>query len=496
MVDFKMSNPSVYSLPAGDVAMLVGAEIRKESMEDQRDPNIDGTIKYTTPALASNQATFPYISNISNSSPSPNTSGDRTVASIFAELQIPIAENVESQLAIRAENADDYGSNAVGKFAVGYTPTAWLKVRGSASTSFRAPNLITVNEGMVVRNNSQADPLYTKALDESRDGYSIQRVAKGNANLEAEEATNTSLGLVLTPGDNWIITVDKWQIATTNTVGLFGEQNHMLLDTLIRARGGPSECTGNPLVVRGDFVLDDDPDSPTYNGDWDSSLCQAGQVIRVEDVYTNLDDRTLEGTDYAVEYSVDTDFGTFTAKFMSVQFDKFEQEASGISAELIAATAPGGILEGSNAPSGYGDLLGVYDRRAYYEQKDSMRLSWKKGRWDAFLSGTKIGSFQEKAVTDNAKSVDVSGSANDIYACSGTNSYSGGTCGDTWTVDAMMTLNLTVGYKFKNGLRLRGTVRNLQDTRAPLADEYTWGFVSDVHSDYGKSYSLELYKKF
>ena len=243
-------------------------------------------------------------------------------------------------------------------------------------------------------------------------------------------------------------------------------------------------------------MLDDDPDSPTYNGDWDSSLCQAGQVIRVEDVYTNLDDRTLEGTDYAVEYSVDTDFGTFTAKFMSVQFDKFEQEASGISAELIAATAPGGILEGSNAPSGYGDLLGVYDRRAYYEQKDSMRLSWKKGRWDAFLSGTKIGSFQEKAVTDNAKSVDVSGSANDIYACSGTNSYSGGTCGDTWTVDAMMTLNLTVGYKFKNGLRLRGTVRNLQDTRAPLADEYTWGFVSDVHSDYGKSYSLELYKKF
>ena len=307
-------------------------------MDDARDPNIDGTIKYSTPALAKNQSTFPYISNISNSSPSPNTYGERTVASLFTEFQIPIAENVESQLAIRAENADDYGSNAVGKFAVGYTPTAWLKVRGSASTSFRAPNLITVNEGMVVRNNSQADPLYTKALDESRDGYSIQRVAKGNANLEAEEATNTSLGLVLTPGDNWIITVDKWQIATTNTVGLFGEQNHMLLDTLIRARGGPSECTGNPLVVRGDFVLDDDPDSPTYNGDWDSSLCQAGQVIRVEDVYTNLDDRTLEGTDYAVEYSVDTDFGTFTAKFMSVQFDKFEQEASGISAEPVSYT--------------------------------------------------------------------------------------------------------------------------------------------------------------
>ena len=39
-------------------------------------------------------------------------------------------------------------------------------------------------------------------------------------------------------------------------------------------------------------------------------------------------------------------------------------------------------------------------------------------------------------------------------------------------------------------------IRNLEDERAPLADEYTWGFVADQHSDYGKSYSLELYKNF
>jgi len=497
MVDLKMSNPSIFSLPAGDVAMLVGAEVRKETMDDARDPNIDGTIKYTSPALAANTQTFPFISNISNSSPSPNTYGERTVASLFTEFQIPIAENVESQLAIRAENADDYGSNAVGKFAVGYTPTAWLKVRGSASTSFRAPNLITVNEGMVVRNNSQSDPLYTKALDENRDSYSIQRVAKGNNNLEAEESTNTSLGLVFTPGDNWVITVDKWQVAAENTVGLFGEQNHMLLDTLIRTQGGSSECNGNPLVIRNNFSLDDDPESATYNGDWDPNLCQAGQVVRVEDVYVNLDDRTVEGTDYAVEYSVDTDFGTFSAKLMSVQFDKFEQEASGVSQELIDATASGGILSGSTPPQGFGDLLGTYDKRAYFDQKDSLRISWKYNQWSAFLSGTRVAGFFDLGVKDDAREPNsTSTTRDDNYYCSGTTSWSGGTCGDYWYIPPMYTLNLTVGYKFNNGLRLRGTVRNLQDTRAPLADEYTWGYVADVHSDYGKSYSLELYKKF
>ena len=67
MADFKMSNPSLYSMPAGDLAVLVGAEVRAESMEDLRDPRINGTIVYSTPPEAANQSTFPYISDVVNS---------------------------------------------------------------------------------------------------------------------------------------------------------------------------------------------------------------------------------------------------------------------------------------------------------------------------------------------------------------------------------------------------------------------------------------------
>ena len=489
--DLKMTNDSVFSMPAGDVGMLVGAEVRKETMDDARDPRINGTIVYSTPPQAANQATFPYISDIVNSSPSPNTYGERVVTSLFTELQIPLANNLDSQLAVRAENSDDYGSNVVGKFALGWEPTSWGKLRASTSTSFRAPNLITVNEGLVVRNNSQEDALLTAALGEEYDSaYSIQRVAQGNEDLEAEEATNSSVGFVLTPGDNLVVTVDKWEIATENTIGLFGERNHILLDTLIRSRGGANECVGNPNVIRGDFIEDNDPESDTYNANWDPNLCKAGNVIRVNDTYLNLDNRTLKGTDYAIEYSVDTDAGSFSAKFMRVQFDEFLQEASGPMAELVAASGPGGPLEGLISASGFGDLLGTFDKRAYPEVKDSVRLAWKHKRFDAYLSGTKVGSFEELGVTNNAKRSD------GTYACSGTTSYSGGTCGQYWTVESMLTLNLTLGYKFKNGLRVRGQIRNLEDQRAPLADEYTWGFVGDVHSDYGRSYSLEFYRKF
>ena len=489
--DMKMTNDSVFSMPAGDVGMLVGAEVRKETMDDARDPRINGTIVYSTPPQAANQATFPYISDIVNSSPSPNTYGERVVTSLFTELQIPLANNLDSQLAVRAENSDDYGSNVVGKFALGWEPTSWGKLRASTSTSFRAPNLITVNEGLVVRNNSQEDALLTAALGEEYDSaYSIQRVAQGNEDLEAEEATNSSVGFVLTPGDNLVVTVDKWEIATENTIGLFGERNHILLDTLIRSRGGANECVGNPNVIRGDFIEDNDPESDTYNANWDPNLCKAGNVIRVNDTYLNLDNRTLKGTDYAIEYSVDTDAGSFSAKFMRVQFDEFLQEASGPMAELVAASGAGGPLEGLISASGFGDLLGTFDKRAYPEVKDSVRLAWKHKRFDAYLSGTKVGSFEELGVTNNAKRSD------GTYACSGTTSYSGGTCGQYWTVESMLTLNLTLGYKFKNGLRVRGQIRNLEDQRAPLADEYTWGFVGDVHSDYGRSYSLEFYQKF
>ena len=465
MVDFKMSNPSVFTMPAGDVGMLVGAELRKETMDDARDPNINGTIAYSTVPEAANQSTFPYISNVSNSSPSPNTYGERTVSSLFVEMQVPLATNIESQIAVRGENADDYGSNVVGKFAVGYTPTDWLKIRGSKSTSHRAPNLITVNEGLVVRNNSLQDYLYTAANGEDGDSYSIQRVAKGNDDLESEEATNTNIGVVITPIDNLIITVDKWEIASENTVGLFGEANHILLDTLIRAEGGPNECVGNPRVIRGTYVEDNDPESLTYNANWNSNYCKSGMVQRVEDVYTNLDDRTLKGTDYAIEYSMDTSVGSFSAKLMSVQFDEFLQEASGDNLRIIEAAKPGGALAGLPTPTGYGDLLGTFNNRAYPEIKNTIRISWKNGPWNAYLSQTRVSSFQELAVTDNAKSVDLSGSSNDIYACSGTNKYDTSyvTCGDTWKVDAMRTVNLTVGYMFDNGLRVRGTIRNLED---------------------------------
>ena len=178
--------------------------------------------------------------------------------------------------------------------------------------------------------------------------YSMQRVTEGNKSLKAELGENESIGLVLEPIDNLIITLDKWSIETEDTVGIFGMTNAILLDLLIRLEGGPTECTGNPNVIRSADI----EDCKLVR----SNLCPAGLVQKINDYYVNGDTRTIEGFDTSILYSVDTDFGEFSAKFVNVHYDTKNQEAGGDAQKLSEAAQPG-VLDGI-APRGVNDLLG------------------------------------------------------------------------------------------------------------------------------------------
>ena len=61
-----------------------------------------------------------------------------------------------------------------------------------------------------------------------------------------------------------------------------------------------------------------------------------------------------------------------------------------------------------------------------------------------------------------------------------------------WTVDSMTMINLTLGYEFENDLRIRLQVKNIEDERAPLADETFSMFWGDLHTEYGRNYSVEF----
>ena len=153
MVDFKMSNNDFWELPGGNAALLLGVEYRDEEIDDDRDPRLDGTITYTD----YEGDTYPLVADVLNSSPTGDVSGSRDVLSLFTEMQIPVNDRVNMQLALRNEDFSDYGSSTVGKLAIGMDIAPWLDFRASVSTAFRAPNVIQVNEKTVVRSGTRYD---------------------------------------------------------------------------------------------------------------------------------------------------------------------------------------------------------------------------------------------------------------------------------------------------------------------------------------------------
>ena len=466
MFDFKMSNNELWTLPAGDVGLLLGFELRDEEMDDDRDPRLDGTITYTD----YEGDTYPLVADVLNSSPTGDVSGSRDVTSFFAELQIPVAEKVDMQLALRNEDFSDFGSATVGKLALGWDIAPWMYLRGSFSTAFRAPNIIQVNEKTVVRSGTRYDRAAfqvnaVQSVDnviDSDSRYTIQRMATGASGLDAEESDNTSIGVVLTPTDNLLVTVDTWTIEKDKTIGLFGRENQTVNDMLLRFANGTNNCdsfAGDPLVVR------EAPDEGDAAGFAAAGVCPFGDIKYIQNDYTNMALRTVEGTDVGVYYSLETDNGsTFDVRYNGTFLDKFEQKASGDFAALQAKKDSGEIPE-SIPLKGFGDLLG---KDGVYDNKHSVRVSWDKGPYRVSLTGLKKGSFEQTSL--------------------------GLKDGVAYVVPSMTTLNLTMSYDFEvrdNKAKIRFAVKNLEDERAPTADRY-YGYYADAHSDYGRNYYVDF----
>jgi len=473
MFDVKFSNPVLFEMPAGPVAFLAGFEYRRESYDDDRDPRLDGTIRFMRdPDLDGvfdvegdfEGDTYPLTSDIVGASPTPDGSGDRTTNSLFTELQLPILDTLDVQLALRYEDFDDIGDTTVGKVAFGWRPVDQLLFRGSWSEAFRAPNLITINEEFVARSNGLDDWVCFYGEDQGTLAedcdYSIQRQATGSKDLVPEESTNTSIGVVIEPVENLMVTLDFWSIEKNDTIGLFGEENHMLYDLVLRLEAGIADCPnvqGNPDVVRRDFDVDD---TELIDGYLAAGLCPVGTVDYVSDTYTNLDTRSLRGYDIGAYYDLDTSLGIFSFRYNGAFYTEFKQTATGeLSTTVEAAKEADPTI--TYPLDGIGDLLGI---DGFQESRHSASVSWSKGGLGASLSGFRISDFYENL-----------GSS-------------------LFYIPSMTTFNAKFDYSFDIGdtdMRVRLGINNLSDERAPISDE-SYGFAKDAHRDWGRSVYVDL----
>ena len=261
-----------------------------------------------------------------------------------------------------------------------------------------------------------------------------------------------------------MITVDYWGIEKDDTIGLFGEENHVLVDLVTRLDAGTADCAnvqGNQAVSR------DDPttDPAEVAGFLSAGLCPVGEVTFIADQYANLDTRKIEGHDIGIYYDVDTNFGAFAFRYNGTFYDTYEQEAtSGLSAAVAEAKAANPDIVYPIA--GIGDLI---NKNGNQDARHSAALSWQQGDWGAGLTAYRIDDFYQELSN-----------------------------GDRFDVPSMTTYDATLDYAFDirdTETRIRLGARNLTDERAPIYDS-SYGFSSDAHRDYGRIYYVDLRLRF
>ncbi len=452
--DFRVSNPNLITLWAGPIGFAAGVEARRETYEDNRDPRLDGTIKYTDSVTG-----ITYNSDVLGASASPDVRAHRTVIAgyielavpiVSAEMKIPLIRSLNFQLAARDENYSDFGNVLKPKIAGLWEVFKGVSLRSSWSQSFRAPNLPQFYSSGTQVSNTRTDYAQCRLNGTTCSGVSTLEIRSGNKNLKPENAENFSGGIVLQPVRNLQLTVDYWSIKETGVIGLQGAQNQILYDYLLRQSG-----SSNPNVVRL---------APVGNQ-------VVGDLSYVEDDYFNLQPRLFRGLDFGLSYDLkSTPIGSFSLDLNASKLLTFNQSASDMQALLIAANAAGKLGTGI-AITAAGSQIRIDGNP---EWRASANLTWRLGNLSAGVLVNYVGPvFDTGPALVNGKFFDVG-------------SYT--------------TANVWAQYRFGKssalrGLSLRVGARNLFDQEPPLYSS-NYGFLGSIHDAVGRFVYFEVSKKF
>ena len=251
-IDGQISGP-IAELPAGNLMLAVGFEIRRESLRqisDQLSPEeqISGIPNHVFFGVVGGAAYEPDPLNFNwlfslDASTAPTVIGSRDQASVFGELRIPLLDTLELQTSLRFEHYDDFGSHTNPKIALSYQPLDWLLLRGSWGQGFRAPALSELNLGQSLSWDVAWDLKRCPDPDFSEEISacvlrSFFTVNSGNPSLEAEESESVSAGFAVQLAEQLTVFVDFWQIEHENRIVFPG------LDWILRNEDalGPDYC--------------------------------------------------------------------------------------------------------------------------------------------------------------------------------------------------------------------------------------------------------------
>lgn len=232
---------SLTELDAGPVGFALGGQVRREDIRGDLDDQFN----------AEN-----YLFLVGG----PDFSGARTVLAGFGELNIPLAEAVDVQLAVRHEAYEGGLESTDPKISLSWRPTEWFSGKASFGTAFRAPSVFQNFSSQTVLQNIN-DPVTDSLVFRG-----VRTV--GTPDLKPEEADVLNVGLTLMPKSGMSLGLDYWRFDYTDIIV---KQNAQAL-------------------------VDADPFDPRI-------IREAGQILRIDTNYVNAPSVLTDGVDVSAAYT-------------------------------------------------------------------------------------------------------------------------------------------------------------------------------------------------
>jgi outer membrane receptor protein involved in Fe transport len=326
--DIGASGP-IFNLPAGEVGLAVGSEVRTEKFENiGTQLNRDGQIV--------------------GGSTGSDTVGHRRLYSYFAEVNIPVTKQIEVQLAARHEEYSDFGQTTKPKIAAVYRPIPEVLIRGSYGESFLAPNLayLYTTQSISFTSGTLADPLRP---NDPR--VQIRQFGGGNRNLQPEETEVVYGGLVLQPFARKTGSIFR-ELSFGVDYFKFTQEN--LISSLTAA-----QILGN-LTAFGNLVERNAPAAGET----------VGTISGVRTSFQNLSGGEYEGFDFNIRWILPRN-----------EWGEFRGELSATYVKNTEFTNAVGVLV---------DYDGNY---SFPHMRSTATFAWKKGNWASSLFVTHIGSY-------------------------------------------------------------------------------------------------------
>ena len=353
-LDFNLYTTSLFNLPAGGVGLALGGQFRRESLQQNPDQFIlTGDIIGTTSGVF--------------------TSAGRNTYAFYTEADLPIFSPafsaagfhaLEFTAAMRFEEFLSNSTNVlVPKFGLRWQPfDDSLTVRATWGEGFHQASLFELFGSPSQFLSEVHDPVNGEDLTE------VTTILRSNSNLQPEDSRSFSGGIVYTPKflPSLTLTIDLFDIESTGRVN-GGPPVQGLVDRAAAGRSLPNERVNRDAE---------------------------GNITSIELAFANGGSQKARGVDFALQYEMQTRFGTFTSLTQATYLDSFQFAAlpGEPELELRSGVLPGALSDDSYLKWKASSQVGwawhglnltttVFYRDGFHEMLDSGQEHYVKQTW-------------------------------------------------------------------------------------------------------------------